>query len=209
MLKNPKIIILLIIVLTTLALVVDWPRIPIKFSFGPLKVNRVLAGPSINMKLLGYEIKRDLDVKLGLDLKGGTSLTLKADMSGIKSGERDKALEAAKEVIERRVNSIGVAEAIVQTSKVGGDYRILVELPGITHVEAAKFFCGKTAKLEFREFIDPNIQAGTIPFIGNTKPTGISGKDLKSATADFQPAQSGETSGGPVVRFELKSESAK
>jgi len=208
MLKNPKIIILLIIVLTTLALVVDWPRIPIKFSFGPVKVNRVLAVPSINMKLLGYEIKRDLDVKLGLDLKGGTSLTLKADMSGIKSGERDKALEAAKEVIERRVNSIGVAEAIVQTSKVGGDYRILVELPGITNVEDAKILVGQTAKLEFREFIDTNIQAGTIPFIGNTKPTGISGKDLKSATADFQPAQSGETSGGPVVRFELKSESA-
>src|SRR3990167_1356610 len=172
MFKRPRIILLLIIVLTTAALIVDLPKAPIKFSIGPLKVNTIVAGPRLNLKLLGVSLKRDLDVKLGLDLKGGTNLFLRADMSGINDAEKDKALEAAKEVIERRVNALGVTESIVQTSKVGGDYRIIVELPGITNVEEAKQLVGQTAKLEFRQFIEPEVAAGTIPTIANTKPTG-------------------------------------
>ncbi|MDP2720676.1 MAG: protein translocase subunit SecD [bacterium] len=208
MVKRPRIILLLIIVLTLAALIVDLPKAPIKFSIGPLKVNTIVAGPRLNLKLLGVPLKRDLDVKLGLDLKGGTNLTLRADMSGIADSEKDKALEAAKEVIERRVNALGVTESIVQTSKVGGDYRIIVELPGVTNVEEAKKLVGQTAKLEFRQFIEPEVAAGTIPTIANTKPTGISGKDLKKATTDFQASQTSEDSGGPVVRFELRSASA-
>jgi preprotein translocase subunit SecD len=169
MLKNPRIIILLIVVLTFAALLVDWPAVPVKFSVGKFKVDTVLAGPRINLKLFGTSFKRDLDVKLGLDLQGGTSLTLRADVSDIPDAARGKALEAAKEVISRRVNFFGVAEPIVQTSKVGGDYRIIVELPGVTNVDEAKRLLGQTAKLEFREFSDPNTPAGTMVMLENTK----------------------------------------
>ncbi|HEX7456090.1 MAG TPA: protein translocase subunit SecD [Candidatus Nanoarchaeia archaeon] len=208
MLKNPRVILVLIIVLTSVALIVDWPRVPIKFSLGPLKLDTVIAGPALNINLFSASFRRDLDVKLGLDLRGGTSLTLRADVSDIPANERDKALEAAKEVIDRRVNFFGVTEPMVQTSEVGEDYRIIVELPGVTNVEEAKQLVGQTAKLEFREFADSNVPAGTIPTVLNTKPTGISGKDLKSATADFQQAQGPDTTGGPVVRFELRKEAA-
>ncbi len=209
MLKNPRLILALIIVLTTISLVVDWPRVPIKFSLGPVKIDTVLAGPALNFNLFGVPIKRDLDVKLGLDLQGGTSLTLRADVSDIPANERDKALEAAKEVIERRVNFFGVAEPTVQTSKVGEDYRIIVELPGVGNVDEAKQLVGQTAKLEFREFKEKEVPAGTIPTIFNTKSTGISGKDLKSARADIQQAQGTDTASGPVVNFELKKEAAE
>jgi preprotein translocase subunit SecD len=209
MLKNPRIVLALIVVLTLVALVVDWPRVPIKFSLGPIKVNTVIAGPSLNLKLFDATFSRDLDVKLGLDLKGGTNLTLRADMSDIKSGDRDKALEAAKEVIERRVNFFGVAEPTVQTSKVGGDYRIIVELPGVSNVEDAKQLVGQTAKLEFRELKDPNAEAGTIPTILNTKATGVTGKDLKSASPDIQQSDTPGQPSSPVVSFELTGEGAE
>ena len=209
MFKNPRVLLAIIIVLTAFALIIDWPNVPVKFSLGPIKVDTVLAGPALNVSLFGISFQRDLDVKLGLDLKGGTSLTLLADMSDISANERDKALEAVKEVIERRVNFFGVAEPTVQTSKVGEDHRIIVELPGVTNVEEAKNLVGQTAKLEFREFKEPEVPAGTIPSVENTKPTGVTGKDLKSASADFQQSQSPDASAGPVVRFELTNESAE
>jgi preprotein translocase subunit SecD len=208
MLKNPRIILLVILVLTVGALVVDWPRVPVKLHLGPIKVDTVLAGPRINWKLFGASFQRDLDIKLGLDLRGGTSLTLRADVSDIDEADRGKALEAAKEVISRRINFLGVAEPIVQTSKVGSDYRILVELPGVGDVEEAKSLVGQTAKLEFREFTDPEVPPGTIPTLENTKPTGISGKDLKSANQDFQQASDTSEKGGPVVRFVLRGDAA-
>ncbi|OGY21848.1 MAG: protein-export membrane protein SecD [Candidatus Woykebacteria bacterium GWB1_45_5] len=208
MLKNPRIVLLAIIVLTILALVVDWPRVPVKFALGPFKVDTVLAGPQLNLKLFGVSLRRDMDVKLGLDLKGGTSLTLRADVSDIDEADRGKALDAAKEVISRRVNFLGVTEPIVQTSKVGGDYRIIVELPGVSNVEEAKRLVGQTAKLEFREFTDSEVPPGTIPMLENTKPTGISGKDLKSANPDFQQTSGTGEKGGPVVRFTLRGDSA-
>ncbi len=209
MFKNPRIILISIIILTLAAIVVDWPRVPINISLGPVNVDKVLSGPKIDVTIFGFNIKRDLDVKLGLDLRGGTSLILKADMGGIPEGERDKALDAAKEVISRRVDFFGVAEPIVQTSKVDGDYRIIVELPGITNVDEAKELIGQTANLEFREYIDPNVQPGTIPTLENTKASGVTGKDLKSASADFQQGQTPDQPSAPVVRFELTSEGSK
>lgn len=209
MLKNPKIVLLLIVILTLIAIVIDWPRVPVKISLGPVNIDTVIAGPKIDTTIFGFNIKRDLDIKLGLDLRGGTSLILKADMSGIPAGERDKALDAAKEVISRRVDFFGVAEPIVQTSKVDDDYRIIVELPGITNADEAKELIGQTANLEFREFIDPNIQPGTIPTLVNTKASGVTGKDLKSASADFQQSQTPDQPSSPVVRFELTSEGSK
>lgn len=209
MLKNPRIVLLLIVILTLIAIVIDWPRVPVKISLGPVNIDTVIAGPKIDTTIFGFNIKRDLDIKLGLDLRGGTSLILKADMSGIPVGERDKALDAAKEVISRRVDFFGVAEPIVQTSKVDDDYRIIVELPGITNADEAKELIGQTANLEFREFIDPNIQPGTIPTLVNTKASGVTGKDLKSASADFQQSQTPDQPSSPVVRFELTSEGSK
>jgi len=209
MFKNSRVLLAVIIVLTLSALVVDWPKIPVKFSLGPIKVDTVIAGPALEVNLLGGSLRRDLDVKLGLDLKGGTNLTLRADVSDIAVGERDKALDAVKEVIERRVNFFGVAEPVVQTSKVGSDYRIIVELPGVTNVDEAKSIVGQTAKLEFREFKESEVAAGTIPTLINTKSTGITGRDLKSAVADFQQSQSPDSTGGPVVRFELTGPGAK
>src|SRR5215471_7827607 len=86
--------------------------------------------------------------KLGLDLQGGSQLTLQADMSQIPADQRDNALKGVLNVIERRVNAYGVAEPQIQTR---GNDRVIVQLPGVRDIEEAKKLIGQTAKLEFKE----------------------------------------------------------
>jgi len=66
-------------------------------------------------------------VRLGLDLQGGLQVLLEADVPAEEVVTAD-AMNTARQIIDRRVNAIGVAEPLVQ---VEGDRRILVELPGI------------------------------------------------------------------------------
>lgn len=90
-------------------------------------------------------------LKLGLDLQGGAHLVYQADMGQIPSGDRTDAIDSARDVIERRVNLFGVGEPVVQTNVSGDRYRIIVELPGVTDINAAIAQIGKTPLLEFRE----------------------------------------------------------
>lgn len=202
-----RVALFIILIVTSLSVLAAWPTVPIKFNFGPIKINTVLSGPDLDIRLFGQEFRRDLNVKLGLDLQGGTDLTLRADMTGIAQSDRKQALDSAKSVIERRVNLFGVSEAVVQTAQISGDYRIIVQLPGIKNVDEAKKLVGQTAKLEFREYADPNAPVGTPVTMETTKPSGISGKDLQSADVSYSQGQTSSTPSQPVVEFVIKKES--
>lgn len=93
----------------------------------------------------------DVPFQLGLDLVGGTQLLYDADTSKIPDSERAAALEGVRDVIERRVNSFGVAEPLVQTDRSGDQWRVLVELAGVVNVEDAIAQIGETPLLEFKE----------------------------------------------------------
>ncbi|ELR98060.1 protein translocase subunit SecD [Gloeocapsa sp. PCC 73106] len=86
--------------------------------------------------------------RLGLDLKGGSQLTIQAkptaDAQVIDAGD----LESLKSVLENRIDKLGTAEPIIQT--VGQD-KILVQLPGVNDPAEAERVLGGTAKLEFRK----------------------------------------------------------
>ncbi|MDX9893036.1 MAG: protein translocase subunit SecD [Patescibacteria group bacterium] len=97
----------------------------------------------------------DLPFHLGLDLQGGTHLIYEADLSQIPNSEANSAVEGVRDVIERRVNSFGVAEPLVQTTKAGDSWRIIVELAGVTDVNQAIGMIGETPLLEFKE-LNPN-----------------------------------------------------
>lgn len=88
---------------------------------------------------------------LGLDLQGGAHLIYQADVTEISGNERAAAVEGVRDVIERRVNGLGVSEPSIQTARIGDDYRILVELPGVTDIKQAIAMIGETPILEFRE----------------------------------------------------------
>ncbi|GAI43397.1 unnamed protein product [marine sediment metagenome] len=86
---------------------------------------------------------------LGLDLKGGSQLLYKADLSKKDPSITDnQAMSSVIEKIQRRVNLYGTTEPTIQ--KQGAD-RILVQLPGVKDISEAISLIGKTALLDFRE----------------------------------------------------------
>ena len=83
--------------------------------------------------------------QLGLDLRGGSQLTLQL----IKDNEKvtKDELESVKAVLDRRVNNLGVSESNLQTL---GNNQLILELPGEQDPISASRVIGKTALLEFR-----------------------------------------------------------
>jgi len=193
--KKPRRILLFIIFLTVISFYIDLPKIVFK--------GREFSHPQINTKFL----KRDLEPKLGLDLAGGVQVTLSADMSKIEPADRDSALESAKNIIENRINALGVGEPVIQTAKTQGQYRLICELPGVTDVEQAIDACKKTAHLEFKTLkanLPPEATFGAMPDYFES--SGLSGNDLKRAIA--QPSKDPKTP-GYVVSLEFRGDAAK
>ncbi|MFA6296724.1 MAG: protein translocase subunit SecD [Patescibacteria group bacterium] len=137
-----------IIVLSVLAGIVDWPK-----------------GPNIDFTIGGKKIFRELKVHLGLDLQGGTQLVYQADLKNVENSEYENAMSGVRDVIERRVNGLGVSEPVVQTNKVDNNWRVIVELPGVTDINEAVKTIGETPSLDFRE-LPPSTQPVKEPASG-------------------------------------------
>src|SRR3990167_3986438 len=102
--QTKKLLIILILVATSLY--VSLPTsLPVKFSFYKYNVNYVLTRPSLNIRIGSFAFFRSLEVKLGLDLAGGSSLTFEADTSKLIPEDRKEAVDASRDAIERRINS--------------------------------------------------------------------------------------------------------
>ena len=128
-------------------------------------------------------------VKLGLDLKGGVYAVLEAAPE--KEGDviDNETMNSLIEVLDRRINGIGVAESVVQKA---GNNRVIIELPGINDTTEAINMIGKTALLEFK-IMDEN---------GNLGPTLLTGGALKKAQVGYGNL------GEPQINFEMKPEGA-
>jgi len=159
--------------------------------------------PNVNLNLLGRPFVRDLNFHLGLDLQGGTHLVYQVDTSKIPEGSQSQAVMSAKNNIEKRVNLLGVSESLVQTSVVGKDYRLIIELPGVKDVNQAINIIGQTAQLEFR------LPAVATPSsIADFSPTDLSGADLRLAQVQFD-STANQTAGAPTVGLEFTPQGAE
>ena len=146
-------------------------------------------------------------IKLGLDLQGGLRIALEPKDPNF-SPNKDQ-LETLKTIVENRVNSLGVAEPLVQTQ---GTRRVLVELPGLTQADQdnAIKLVGTTAKLEFalvskageqrRDAAKTPKEAETT--LADLEPSWADGTIVASA----QPAT--DQSGRWVVNFKVKPQNA-
>ncbi len=133
------------------------------------------------------KLVREIKVQLGLDLQGGTALVYEADLSKITAGEEAEALAGVRDVIERRVNAFGVSEPLVQTSRSGTAWRVLVELPGITDVNAAIKQIGETPTLEFKtEAADQSLSDEQATFI-----TSLNDQNKEQANTLLDQAKGG------------------
>ena len=86
-------------------------------------------------------------LELGLDLRGGSQLTVQVQPAGDITRVGSEEMEAVKAVLERRVNGLGVAESTLQTV---GDTQLVLQLPGEQDPTGAARVLGSTAMLEFR-----------------------------------------------------------
>jgi len=126
--------------------------------------------------------------KLGLDLKGGVYVVLEAvPDEGVTLD--DAAMNRLIEVLDRRINGLGVAESLVQKA---GSNRVIIELPGISDTEDAMNMIGKTALLEFK-LENPD---------GTLGETLLTGGALKKADVSY------DNLGRPQIQFEMNQEGA-
>ncbi|MBD1193733.1 protein translocase subunit SecD [Vulcanococcus sp. Clear-D1] len=86
-------------------------------------------------------------LQLGLDLRGGSQLTLQVLPAGAIKQVKSEQLEAVKDVLDRRINGLGVAESTLQSV---GDDQLVLQLPGEQDPSRAAKVLGTTALLEFR-----------------------------------------------------------
>ena len=123
--------------------------------------------------------------KLGLDLRGGTTVTLTAKNTTGEGAVSKESLELARTILENRVNGYGVTEAEVTTA---GSNQVIVTAPNIQQDDLVKLV-GQTAQLYFRKVfqVDMAAQAAQQPVEvqpGETAPT-----DQPTATATNTPAR--------------------
>lgn len=168
--------------------------------------------------------------KLGLDLSGGGQLIYEADVSGVDPAEVDELMEVLRQVIDKRINIFGVSEPVVQVEKssfVAGTeaHRLVVELPGVTDINAAVAEIGRTPLLEFK-LVDEQAMAAMAAFesldleglnitSSSTvddvyEETGLTGRYLVSAQLQF----AGQSGGGglsnePIVSITWNEEGSR
>jgi protein-export membrane protein, SecD/SecF family len=129
-----EIVILAVIIISAISV---WPSIQVHTKKGEEQKTFLKENPKMGAKSINF----------GLDLAGGTSITLQIDQSGLKEGEDIKDIQAQSlEIIRNRVDQYGLSEPQISPT---GDDRIVVELAGVDD-STAKSLVGSTAKLEFK-----------------------------------------------------------
>lgn len=119
----------------------------------------------------------------GLDLQGGLQVLLAADVPDESELSREE-METVRQIIDQRINGLGVTESTVQ---IEGERRILVELPGYQDPESALSLIQDTALLEF-------VDTGTQPL-----PEGMC---IRTSLNEGEPSRCEALTGGEAPTFE-------
>ena len=135
--------------------------------------------------------------KLGLDLRGGSTITLTASNS-TGSGTVDPAsLELARTIIQQRVDGYGVGESEITTS---GDKQIIVSVPNVQKDDLLRLV-GKTAQLYFRKVYSAEAaESATTPTTTATPAPSatVSSRPSASVSAAPSPSTTGSTNKRPL-----------
>src|SRR6201996_2072732 len=102
--------------------------------------------------LSGIVIARK-ETKLGLDLQGGLQLVYEGQPTGTNTEVSGEDIEDSINIIEKRINNLGVSESEVARL---GDKNITIGLPGVTDANRAAEQVGTTAQLFFFDW-EPNL----------------------------------------------------
>lgn len=146
-----------------------------------MQKQRVILGLIIVLVIAAIVLLVNRPMRLGLDLQGGSQLTIQVKPTKEHPTITTQDIEAVQTVIENRINGLGVSEALIQSS---GNNQVLVQLPGVNDPQQAERVLGGTAQLEFREQ-----KAGTD---GQLSAELIVLKDAKDKQEQLKKAKSAE-----------------
>ncbi len=146
-----------------------------KTASNPARTLAILAAVLVALLSLVF-IQGATSVKLGLDLRGGTSVTLQPRIAPGTSGKvTSAAIDQAVSIIRQRVNSLGVAESEVTAQGSGANRQIVISVPGETGRRVVDLV-GQTAELRFRQVLVEGAPGATPVAKGAvaTPPAGVS-----------------------------------
>lgn len=116
--------------------------------------------PGLHLKIGEWRFDRDIELHQGLDLQGGLQVLLEADVPADQEADFDaETMQAARVVVENRVNALGVSEPQVQLQ---GERRMIVELPGVKDPDQAIATLRETGLLEFIEAGQDRLMEGQL-----------------------------------------------
>jgi len=125
---------------------------PVKTTARPARSLAILALVLIALTGLVF-VQGATQVRLGLDLRGGTSVTLQPRIAAGENGKvTNEAIDQAVSIIRQRVNSLGVAESEVAAQGSGVNRQIVISVPGDTGRRVVELV-GQTAELRFRQVL--------------------------------------------------------
>ena len=134
---------------------------PIKTTSRPVRTLAILVLGLVAMTGLVF-IQGATSVKLGLDLRGGTSVTLQPRIAPGEEGTiTNEAIDQAVAIIRQRVNSLGVAESEVAAQGTGTSRQIVISVPGDTGRRVVDLV-GQTAELRFRQVLATGAGASSV-----------------------------------------------
>ncbi|HSA31054.1 MAG TPA: protein translocase subunit SecD [Candidatus Omnitrophota bacterium] len=180
---------------------------------------RILTVLAVLATMLFFAFPVEKRINLGLDLKGGMHLILKVETETLDENARQDAVERAIEILRNRIDSLGVAEPVIQRQ---GEDQIIIQLPGITDRNRALDLIGKVAQLEFalvdtslemnKQAIEGNIPAGYRYLSVKNKnqkllvgKTLLKGDEIANASIDYNTQAFGQ----PIVKLSFKAAGAK
>jgi preprotein translocase subunit SecD len=159
------------------------PTKPVKTNGRPVRALAILAALIVGL-LATALIQGATSVRLGLDLRGGTSVTLQPRASNDSNKITSEAIDQAVSIIRQRVNSLGVAESEVTAQGSGTNRQIVISVPGDSGRRVVDLV-GQTAELRFRQVLAESSALGGTNASAATPAAGVSAEvNAKFAALD-------------------------
>ena len=159
------------------------PTKPVKTTGRPVRALAILAVLVVGL-LATALIQGATSVRLGLDLRGGTSVTLQPRASNDSNKITSEAIDQAVSIIRHRVNSLGVAESEVTAQGSGTNRQIVISVPGDSGRRVVDLV-GQTAELRFRQVLAESSALGGTAASAATPAAGVSAEvNAKFAALD-------------------------
>jgi preprotein translocase subunit SecD len=170
-----------IVLIAAVAVFIDIPKHQFSFPFNC---------PGVCLRIGDFSVNQEIKTHLGLDLQGGTQLVLQMKTEEIPAGQSVADYNTrARTVIDRRINSLGVSEPVIQAV---GEDKILLQLPGIDDIQKANEIATQQAKLEIKVPMGPDN-----PGEFKSLDPPLTGEHLKPTFVTFDSANQ------PQVNFEF------